>query len=81
MFEDTKRVIRSRKSKDRQYNNQMNKRTNNDRQTITLKIEQLESSKNLGWTQVLRTGGKESRFCCTCHTPSWYSCYKPCDKS
>ena len=41
MFEDTKRVIRSHKSKDRQYNGQMKKykRTNNDLQNITKKTK------------------------------------------
>ena len=47
MFEDTKRVIRSRKSKDRHYNDQKkkDKRTNNDPQDIIhrkLKIEKNE---------------------------------------
>jgi hypothetical protein len=45
--EDTKEVIRSRKSKDRQYNGQKkkNNRRNNDLQNITqkLKIKQQES--------------------------------------
>jgi hypothetical protein len=48
MFEDTKRVIRSRKSKDRHYNGQKkkDKRTNNDAQNIIhrkLKIEKNET--------------------------------------
>ena len=41
-FEDTKGVIRIRKSKDRQHNGQKknDKRTSNDVQITTLKIEQ-----------------------------------------
>ena len=40
-FHDTKEVIRSRKSKDRQYNGQKkkDKRPNNDLQTITQKTK------------------------------------------
>jgi len=40
-FEDTKGVIRIRKSKDRQYNGQKkkNKRTNNDLQNIHVKLK------------------------------------------
>ena len=40
-FEDTKEVIRSRKSKDRQYNGQKkkDKRKNNDLQKITQKTK------------------------------------------
>jgi hypothetical protein len=40
-FEDTKGVIRSRKSKDRQYNDQKkkDKRTNNDLQNTTRKTK------------------------------------------
>ena len=40
-FEDTKAVIRIRKSKDRQHNGQKkkDKRTNNDLQNIHMKLE------------------------------------------
>ena len=40
-FEDTKRVIRIRKSTNRQHNGQRkkNKRTNNDRQNIHIKLK------------------------------------------
>ena len=37
-FEDTKRVIRIRKSKDSQHNDQKYKRTNNDLQNIHIKL-------------------------------------------
>jgi len=37
-FEDTKRVIRIRKSKDRQHNGQKYKRTNNNLQNIHIKL-------------------------------------------
>jgi hypothetical protein len=38
-FEDTKGVIRIRKSKDRQHNGQKEKRTNNDLQSIHIKLK------------------------------------------
>jgi hypothetical protein len=37
--EDTKGVIRIRKSKDRQHNGQKEKRTNNDLQSIHIKLK------------------------------------------
>ena len=58
-FEDTKGVIRIRKSRNRKHNGQKikYKRTNNDLQNIhiKLKIELHEPTKNRpGWTHVLR---------------------------
>jgi hypothetical protein len=38
-FEDTKRVIRIRKSKDRQHNGQKRKKTNNNLQNIHIKLK------------------------------------------
>jgi hypothetical protein len=52
-FEDTERVIRSRKSKtDRQHNGRKkkDKRTNNDQQNMTQKIKFLHGDKS--WTDV-----------------------------
>ena len=57
LFEDTKVVIRSRKSKERQYNGQKkkDKRTNNDLKTLhrKVKIEQHKPHLKLMWTLVL----------------------------
>ena len=61
MFEDTKGVIRIRKSrKNRQHNGQMkkDKMTTKIYKTLRrkLKNEQHESAKNRGWTKVFRNG-------------------------
>ena len=75
MFEDTKGVIRSHKSKDRQYNGQMKnyKRTNNDLQNITKKTKDRATRTPLkpGWIQ----------FLLHMWHPSCYSRYKPGEKS
>ena len=57
-FEDTKEVIRGRKSKDRQYNGQKKnaKGTNNDLQNIIIESKRSSNTKKLGQTQVLRKG-------------------------
>ena len=79
-FEDTKEVIRIRKSKkDRQYNGQKKKKrklqptiykTLHRQQTI----EQHESHSKPGWTQVLQKG---KQFLLQQGHPSCYSSYKP----
>jgi hypothetical protein len=58
-FEDTKGVIRSRKSKDRQYHGQKkkDKGANNDLKTHYTENKRSSNTnliKNRGWTQVLR---------------------------
>jgi hypothetical protein len=58
-FEDTKGVIRIRKSTDRQHNGKKkkDKRTNNDLQNTTQKTKRSRNTnitKNWRWTQVLR---------------------------
>ena len=59
-FEDTKGVILTRNSKDRQYNEQQknDKKTNNDRHNTTHKIKDRATrlTKNHVWTQVSRKG-------------------------
>jgi hypothetical protein len=60
-LEDTKGVIRIRKSKKNKRHNgwkKKYKRTDNDLQNmhIKLKTEKHEPTKNPGWTQVLRKG-------------------------
>jgi hypothetical protein len=60
-FEDTKGVIRIRKSKkNRQHNGQKKKykRTNNDLQNIHIKLRSSNRNptKNRGWTQELQKG-------------------------
>ena len=59
-LENTRVVIRSRKSKDRQCNGQMkkDKRANNDLQNISqqIKVWQYEPTNNQGWTQILQKG-------------------------
>ena len=83
-FEDTKRAIRSRKSKkDRQYNGQTKKdnRTNNYLQNISEKTKDRATrtgTKNWGWNQMPRKG---KQFLLHTWHPSCYSCYKPGDKS
>jgi Fic family protein len=65
-FEDTKGIIRIRKSKNRRYNGQKKKykRTNNDLQNIhiKLKIEKHEPIKTRG---ELRCPGRVSKSCST----------------
>ena len=60
--EDTKVVVRIRKSKtNRQYNDQKEKRTNNDLRNITTqKTKDKNLTKNRGWTQVRREGNKRT---------------------
>ena len=59
-FEDTKGVISSRKSKDKQHNDQQkkNQRTNNDLQNITQKTKYQATRTLLKqlWTQMLWKG-------------------------
>ena len=57
-FEDTKSVMRIRKSKDRQHNDQTKKEQKDIKQTLhrKLKIEQHEPTKRHELIQVLRKG-------------------------
>ena len=75
-FEDTKGVIRSRKSKnDRQYNGQK-KKGNNNLQSTTQKTKNQATQTPLK-TQVLQ---KDKQFLFHMWHLSCYSCYKPGDK-
>jgi len=83
MFEDTKVVIRSRKSKNMQCNGQKKKdnRTNNYMQNTTQKTKDLVTPTPLKTGGELGYSGKISSFCSTCSTRRCYSSYKPGDKS
>ena len=75
-FEDTKGVIRSRKSKnDRQYNGQK-KKGNNNLQSTTQKTKNQATQTPLK-TQVLQ---KDKQFLLHMWHLLCYSCYKPGDK-
>jgi hypothetical protein len=64
-FEDTKWVIRIRKSKDRQHNGQKkkDKRTNNDLQNITYKTKDRVTRTLLKTEGELRCSGRVSSSC------------------
>ena len=66
-FEDTKGVIRSHKSKDRQYNGRKknDKRTNNDLQNITQKTKDQVTQTPLKMKGELRCSGWVSSSCST----------------
>jgi transcription initiation factor TFIID subunit TAF12 len=57
-FEDTKGIIRIRKSKDRQHNGQQDKRINNDLQNITYKTNDRVTRTPLKTGGELRCSGK-----------------------
>jgi hypothetical protein len=79
MFEDTKGVIRIRKSKKvRPYNGQKkkDKRTNNDLQNY-LRSRNTHPTKNQRWIQALRYA---KQFLRHMWHPSFYYCYKSGDK-
>jgi hypothetical protein len=73
-FEDTKRVIRRCKSKDRQCNGQ----TKKNKSTKHYTEKQRSSNRSPGWTHVLRKG---KQFLLQMWHLSCCSCYKPGDKS
>jgi hypothetical protein len=81
--EDTKEVIRSRNSKNRQQNGQKkrNKRTNNDLQNKTIEITKDRATRtSLKTEDELRCSRKVQVLVHMWHL-SCYSCYTPGDKS
>jgi len=70
MCEDTKGAIRSRKSKDRQYNgqNKRDKETNNDQQNTKQKTKDRPTRTTLKPGDVLICSGRISSSCYTCDT-------------
>jgi hypothetical protein len=89
-FEDTKGVIRSHKSKDRQHNGQKkkNQRTNNDLQNITQKTKDqatwtsLKTGSELGCSGKVGSSWSTSDTCPVTvkwqeHKLKWKSCWTP----
>jgi hypothetical protein len=66
-FEDTKGIIRIRKSKDRQHNGKNKKevRTNNDLQSITHKTKDRVTQTPIKTAGELRCSGRDSSSCFT----------------